>query len=205
MARYSEAMPVLGNDVRLILEELDVQARADLAGEPPDFIPTATAWAAIQFYRACQLSVSRDIAAEKVVQGLGIQCPGTVQPATCYSVDLIFRFLPDLYRIASRAAPEDVLISVLRTWAHTWPLSSVGIRLEQDFSISAFADSSALLRLYCDRITAERATDRTRDLRVQTMLQADLGIHDQRFPVLARLLRHRVEGTTASLQSAPSA
>ena len=187
--RYTDDRPAIGEDVLLLLSELDAQCRAELAGEAPEFIPKAAAWAAVQLYRACQLSVSREVPPEIVVQALSIQCPSTAGPSVCYSVDLVFRFLPDLYRLACQHAPEDIICGEIRKWAHLWPLSSVGVRLEQDFSIAPFADSLALFRLYCDRVAAENAADRARDPRVKAKLQSDLGIHDDHFPALARLLR----------------
>jgi len=187
--RFSIEAPIADREVLLFLAEVDAQARVELAGDPPDYLPAASAWAAVQFYRACQLTVSRDIAPETVAQALGIQPPTTPQPDVCYSVDLVFRFLPDLYRLASQHAPDDILCTELRKWAHHWPLSSVGIRLEQDFTIAPFAESPALFQLYCDRVAAENAADRLGDSRVRARLQTDLGIHDEHFPSLARLLR----------------
>lgn len=197
VARYQGESPHVGEDVASVLSEAEAQVRAELAGDPPTFLPHAAAWATLQFYRACQFSVSRDVPPKIVLKELSREYPGKDDLDTFYSVDLIFRFLPDLYRIVNRLAPEDVLLGVLRTWAHRWPLSSVGIRLEQEFSIEAWAGSFALLRLYCDRITAEDATDRVRDTRVRRLLQADLGLHHEHFPSLHRLLRPEADSSAA--------
>lgn len=197
VARYSGESPSAGDDVASLLSDAESLVRSELAGDPPTFVPRAAAWATLQFYRACQFSVSRDVPPDVVLKELSGEYPGRADPDTCYSVDLIFRFLPDLYRIVNRLAPEDVLLTVVRNWAHRWPLSSVGIRLEQDFSIDDWADSFALLRLYCDRITAEDAADRVRDPRVRRLLQADLGLHHDRFPALHRMVRAEAGSSAA--------
>ena len=40
-------------------------------------------------------------------------------------MDLTFRYLPDLYKLARNAAQQDVLLTHLARWAVDWPLSSL--------------------------------------------------------------------------------
>lgn len=177
-------------DAFLVLQEWDAVIRQDLAGNVPPMDRDVTAWAAQQFFKACQCLVDRDVGEESMRAALGEICPVPRGPRTDYSVDLIFRFLPDLAVIAHRIAPEDGLNRVFENWAHVWPLSSVGIKSVSPVSISSsspdsFFQNAALRRLYLDRITAAVAKDRLSDPEVRRWLEADLGA----YPYLAPLVR----------------
>lgn len=116
-------------------ERLQQLARADrkhLPGDPPQLARTAAEWAAVMIYRASSFLIHRSHDATVVQKALSIPCPQSPGPASCYSVDLTFRFLPDLHRMAVAISPSDPLTEIISAWARAWPLSSVGI----DFSAS---------------------------------------------------------------------
>lgn len=171
-----------------LLRDLDAQMRADLADSAPAFDPAAATWAAAQFYHACRFLVCRDISAADVTRQLGVPCPQARTPSTDYSVDLVFRFLPQLLNVAERSASDDALTIALRNWAKVWPLSSVGSRVSGPLVIESFADSPALLQLYADRITQHAATERMDDGRVVDCLRMALGAYPDLAPAIASTL-----------------
>src|SRR6478672_5881109 len=83
-----------------ILEEQYGLCRLDAPDGLPAYDPQAAMWAAIQFYRACQIAMFRDIGEEAIVKLRDNELKNWDRPEAHHSVDLSFRFLPDLVRIA---------------------------------------------------------------------------------------------------------
>jgi hypothetical protein len=172
----------------VILRERDATVRLDFPGDAPDFDPNLALWGAEQFYRACQFTVYRDVPAPVVVAILSAPCPTAPLAAQHYHLDLTFRFLPDLMRLARTAAENDPLCEQLKDWANRWPLSSVGMAgVEPDANEPAWEDAG-LLRLYVDRVIAARDLSRINNPRVRRALRAALGFYDRLAPQLAEAL-----------------
>jgi hypothetical protein len=190
VAVSSDELTVHDDQAALVaLANVELQTREELSGPPPPFNPAVALWAAHQFYHASRFLVCRDIPAAEVTRQLKAPCPESRRPETDYTVDLIFRFLPDLLNFAERSASEDALTAELRDWAYTWPLSSVGSRISRDLTIESFVDSPVLLQLYADRIVQHAAVDRLGDPRVLTRVRADLGAHPELAPAFASKLQ----------------
>ncbi len=164
------------------LRQLDSAQRAELGDQLPPLNQMAAEWAAAQLYQACQLLVCRDVASEVVSRTLAQPCPVPRNESVDYSVDLFFRFLPDLLTVARRLAPADPLTNALLEWAKTWPLSSVGVSAGTELATGAFSGNSALMRLYADRVVERRASDRLNDLQLRKVLRADAGLFPELIP-----------------------
>lgn len=171
-----------------VLAEWERAGRLEFPGSPPDFDLAAARWAAEQFYRACQFVVYRDAPAAVLDAALNAPCPAAPGPSQHYSVDLVFRFLPDLLRHAAGAARQDPLCYQLRGWARQWPLSSVGIANVEVADIGAISAHAGLLRLYADRIVARSDTRRLADARARAAVRAALGDYADLAPALAAAL-----------------
>jgi hypothetical protein len=177
-----------------VLADFERTYRLELPGEPPRLDGRAGRWAGAIFYRACQFAVFRDVPAEAVAEALGAPCPVPSSPAVHYSVDMVFRFLPDLVRFARSAADNDPLLESLQRWARQWPLSSVGMagvdgaEVAGATAVTAVAHP-ALLALYVDHIIANRDRSRLADERVRAAVGAALGLHPQLAPELAAALK----------------
>jgi hypothetical protein len=199
----NEPMEEIDGAGAAILRGWHEAARDELAGDVSELEldEAAAVWAAKRFYRACQLLVCRDSPPEKMAEIFGPECPSPRNPATDFSVDLIFRFLPPLHDRASRLAPGDPLVTALARWAFEWPLSSPGVRLENLPTLETFAGSFALWRLYVDRVTERRAEDRWRDSRVAARLHADLGGFPEMNAALAESLRRAASVPVTPLTS----
>ncbi len=174
------------------LARLEAVYRLDLPGEPPPLLPAAASWAAVSLFHACQFVVFRDAGEEMLAAALGVPPPaGTGRDqdgaSVHYSVDLSFRFLPDVLRMARREAQSDPLLEYLQKWAADWPLSSVGVAGVESPSIEAIANHPCLLGVYRDRIIAHRDRTRLGDPRVRAAVQEALGenVSNEWMPKLA--------------------
>lgn len=201
---FEAPAPEVDAAARAVLRAAFDDAVEELAGTPPEFDADAAGWAAVSFFRACQLLVCRDVQAETVTRTLAEPCPVRRGPGTDFSVDLVFRFLPDLCERARRAAPGDALVVALTAWAREWPLSSPGVALEAPPRLETFADSPALWRLYLDRVAARRSDDRWRDPRVAAQLRADLGAWPELAPAMAESLRRAALAPAISVSAHPA-
>jgi hypothetical protein len=166
------------NDIALgvsELRQLEIEYRLGLPGQPPGFDPQAAEWALTSLYRACQFLVYRELPEELLRSDLSRKYPADLSPAVCYSVDLSFRFLPDILRMARAASAHDPLVECLRNWAKDWPLSSVGIVDVEPGSVAGFLDDLSLRTIYIDRILATQDRTRLTDERVAAAVRIALG------------------------------
>lgn len=159
--------------------------RRDFPATPPEFDAAVASWAATVFYRACQAATFRELAGPDLDRWLDIPRP-PAEPASChYSADLVFRFLPDLCKLAGQVSPHDPLVTKLRGWANTWPLASVGIQGVEPDSLTGIVDHAGMLGYYADRVIARRDATRLADPRVAAAVRRAIGPHAKRFPELA--------------------
>jgi len=171
------------------LAALEAVYRLDLPGEAPPLLPAAAGWAAMSMFHACQFVAYRDAGEEMIAAALSSPVPAAdaaphnkdgpgclaYQAALHYSVDLTFRFLPDLMRLARNNAENDPLLGYLRQWAIAWPLSSVGLPDVTPDSIEPIVNHPCLLKIYGDRIIARKDRSRLGDPRVNEVVQQALG------------------------------
>ena len=171
-----------------IIHEQQAALRLNFPGKPPAWCAAAARWAGVSCYRACQLAVYRDLDAGAVDELLGQACP-TAEPASRHwSVDAVFRFLPDLVRHASAASLGDPLVARLRHWAAQWPLSSVGMPDVTPQHEDEIASHAGLVQLYVDRILAKKDWSRLRHPVVRAAASRSLGGHGRLFPDAAERL-----------------
>jgi hypothetical protein len=167
-----------------ILSQAEATHRLNFPGTAPTWDGTAGFWAARFFYRACQLAVQRDIEVESRSENFDEPCPTAPLPSTLYSVDLVFQFLPDLFLLARRSAPEDPLLAILNQWAVAWPLSSVGMNVDSQKLAIAPLLTNELLPFYAERIIARRDASRLGPPIVNEEVQKQLGMYEGLAPEL---------------------
>ncbi len=170
-----------------VLEAFERQYRLDLPGDPPPLHAPAANWAALMLCEACRLVAYRDVG-EESMRTLRQQPKLSGDPASIhYSVDLTFRFLPDVIRQARTASERDPLVEHLLSWAKQWPLSSVGVAGVVDVNVDAVAGHPCLLQMYVDRIIAAGDWPRLADARVRDAAEAAVGLFPGLAPGLARV------------------
>ncbi len=179
----------------VVLADFERQWRLELPPSPPEFDLVAARWAALRLFRACQLTVYRDPGEEIVAAELSVPLPRPLSPAVHYSVDVTFRFLPDLFRFAQSASQDDPLIAYLQRFAINWPLSSVGLaeidrQTQAQPSSEPFANVPCLLALYVDRILATEDVSRLDDQDARQGVRRALGSFLDLSPKIAAALQN---------------
>jgi len=147
-----------------------------LPGTAPAFDAPAALWAAAYLYYTMQLTVSRELdetAIEEHLRGFA----GPVTPEVIYSTDLLFRYLPDLLRLAKGLAPGDALVARLHATARQWPLSFVGQEPGDAQAEATLLAHPALRQEYLDRIIGARDRPRASQSHLTPLIHAALGGH----------------------------
>lgn len=172
-----------------LLEQCERDVRADHPGDPPSFHAAAALWGAERFYRAAQLTVFRDAGADVVEAAFADAPPQTPAAEQHYAMDLTWRYLPDLLRLARTASQADPLVGALERFAAQWPLSSVGLPGVTPVSLEGVVDHPSLWQAYLDRIVARKDASRLEDPRVKQALREGLGLHAQLAAPLDKILQ----------------
>lgn len=102
----------------VLLQELYDKDALNMPFSVPAFDGTAAVWAAGYVYFVCQLILLRDVDETELRRYL-LPYEGERSADAIYSADLILRFLPDLFRLASGLSPEDPLVVQLKETALT--------------------------------------------------------------------------------------
>jgi len=120
------------------LSRAEAEYRNQLPSVPPALDLSSAVWAAQQFYRAAQLMVYQELGDEFILTGLETEPTDDSRFSDAdkapeiasihYSVDLLFRFLPDLERLTKAASSTDPLLKQIDAWAERWPLSSARMK-----------------------------------------------------------------------------
>lgn len=166
------------------LRKLEGEYRLGLPRGCPELNEAAAEWALTRLYRACQYLAYRELPEDQVRADLGCPCPQTADPSVCYSVDLSFRFLPEIVRLSRSANVSRVLSERLQEWASVWPLSSVGIADVVPGPMEPILGNSCLLTLYVDRIVASGDLSRLLDERTADAVRVALGGFRELAPVV---------------------
>jgi hypothetical protein len=167
-----------------VLARFEPEYRRDLPGEPPPLHAPAARWAAVKLCDACRFVVFRDLGEEQM-ERLAATPSFVGEPASIhYSVDLTFRYLPDVIRQTRAAAEEDPLVQHLLAQAQRWPLSSVGVAGVEKVRIDEFVGHACLLRMYVDRILARRDNARMEDPRVREAVKEAVGMFRELAPAI---------------------
>lgn len=146
----------------------------DMPDVPPQYAPTAAVWAAQFLYYALQCTVFRNLDAQ-TVENLLKKYPEEATPEAIYSVDLTFRYLPDLFKLAKGLAPDDILVQILRENAHFWHFSTVGMDVGNTTTHATILAHPSLRLAYIDRIIQCRDIKRVNSDGIKELVQTALG------------------------------
>ncbi len=174
----SSPEPVSADELRAAdstLVDLEAVYRLDLPGEAPQLARDAARWAAVSLFHACQFVAFRSAGEEMIAAAFGSPVPTAEAASLHYSVDLTFRFLPDLVRLARSDAENDPLLGYLHQWAVAWPLSSVGMPDVAPIAIEPIVRHPCLMNIYCDRVLARNDRSRRGDPRIEEAIAQAVG------------------------------
>jgi len=176
-----QVIPITQEDAQQTIQHLHDSYNhqlPELTGRVPAFEPEAAVWAAIYLYRAVQLTVLRELG-EDAINGLLTPFTGAVSPETILSVDVSFRYLPNVLGLAKGLAPEDALVKQIQAAAIQWPFSSVGMKVEGKMNIDVIMQDPCLRRAYVDRIIEARDRSHCNNELVNESIKEALGDHGQ--------------------------
>lgn len=130
------------------------------------------------FYRLCQALVDRAMTDEEVTLLCAELPPVPSTPGEILAVDLPLRHLPELHGMAKSMSSGDPLVTGIEAAARRFPLSSVGIALEEPLPhLSMLQHNSGLWRLYIDRVIERQDVSRLADGAVRLAVVDALGEH----------------------------
>ena len=181
------------------LGESESNWREHLPRLPPPLEKEALQWSVQNLYRAAQLAVFRHLGPHEVERLKENPSPDRQSPSAVYSVDLVFRFLPDLTRIVAGMNAEDPLVEILRDWACRWPLSSVGMPEVREIDIEPILHDACLRGVYADRILETEDTSRLSDPRVLELIRGVLGAYPELSPGVSEYLQSQSPTDTVDI------
>ncbi len=159
-----------------LLHAYYLEDRLDLPHAAPAFEAAAAQWAAQFLYRTIQLALVRELDEAAIARQLA-DYAGEPTPAVVYSVDLSFRYLPDLLRLAKGLAPGDALVARLQATAQRWPLSFAGGEAPAAEAEAAVLAHPALRQAYLDRLIRGQHRRRAEQPHLRPLIQTALGAH----------------------------
>ena len=146
----------------------------EMPGKAPAFSQDAALWAAKFLYNAIQLTMMRDLSEEDIQKNLE-PFLGTQSVESIYSIDLTFRFLPDLFSLAKGLAPEDILVDRLKETASKFPLSTIGIEINEDADHTLILNHPSLRLNYTDRLIEAKDLMRVKRFGLEELIDEALG------------------------------
>lgn len=168
-----------GEPVRRLLIVAERIWRQEWPGTAPRFDEEQSARAAAVLYTFCRATVYRELDEQSVAEQLkqiGLAPTNSVEGH--YSVDLVLRFLPQVYERLRRTSSSDPVLTLALEVARQWPLSSVGIPDSgPDVLPAAFLDRG-VFRVYTDRVVSVADIGRMNLPEVAAAVDATLGPYD---------------------------
>lgn len=201
--RLQSGEPASADEIRdaaawLMTAEQD--ARQHLPDDPPPVDAGALEWAARMFYGAAQMAVFRHLGPDELKERLDEPLnTDRVTPSVAYSVDVVFRFLPDLIRIVKGMNPEDPLLEILTEWAKQWPLSSVGVKGIEECDVEPVLRDRCLSLMYADRILKAEDTSRLDHPDIAEIIRGIIGAYPELCPAVAGCLEQETTVKNSSL------
>lgn len=165
----------------LFLEKEYQSEALDFPFISPKFHPQAALWAAETVYYASQFILFRendDAKMEDFFPAFQFE----ISPSSILSVDLCFRFVPDMLRQLSLIDPEDSLISILEKHLQTWHFSGINYSLDfKGIDLNIIFTDPCLQQLYLNRITTYKNIHLAKMPKINQLLQANFGIFEETF------------------------
>ena len=187
-----EILPFGEDDVQETIGVLGQYYANDVIEMPhkaPAFSPEAAAWSARYLYHVIQLMLLRHLG-DKQIDALLLPFTGEVNADAIYTVDLSFRYLPDVFRLAKSLAPEDPLVQRITETALLWPFSSVGIPIPEAPVPNAILEHPSLRAAYVDRIITAKDATRCNTPEMEPLVMEALGAYpEQLWPGIPILLK----------------
>ena len=163
-----------------ILKSLEKSARLNAPSGLPKFNEKTASTALKIFYNICQMMVNRDFS-ENLINNTFNQLEELPDPAsleTVWSVDVVFRYLPDIFRMSTKLSKGDPLCDKIVDLAKRFPFSTPGIKID-DCVDAYLVENDALKIIYMNRIIESEAVDRLVNADTKLAIEEKLGNQQQ--------------------------
>jgi hypothetical protein len=167
--------------VSLFLQEKFIEESTNYPFSVPDFNTKAALWAAEYVYLAAQLIVYRkdnEIQLEALLPKSNFE----ITPSTLLSVDLCFRFIPDMIRELQIIDSEDPLLLLLETELCNWHYSGINYITKLDsINLAPLFTNQCLQQLYLNRVVEYKNTQLAQHPEINLLLMNNFGIYEKEY------------------------
>lgn len=147
----------------------------------PPYNPEAALWGARAVYFGAQLILYRQNG-ESELPTLFPELRCELTPSAILSVDLCFRFIPELLHQLKLIDSEDPLISILENHLHKWHYSGISYPLPLDtMNFTAIFQDQCLQQLYLDRIVECKCLLFAKRKQFYKLLRGNFGLYQNDF------------------------
>jgi hypothetical protein len=184
--------------VTRLLKAAETIWRRGVPGEPPKFAVTAAEVASRLLFSMCHAVVYRETEVDDlkrmVIDAKFPKGDVAVNDLSLhYSVDLLFRFMPQVIERAKRISQSDELIPLLLDVLKPWPLSSIGVSELSPAvpcpSLQVIQSDRSLWQMYIDRVMAFNDVGRLQNPQIRAAVVAAIGPFDELAPDISRRLK----------------
>lgn len=166
--------------LKIVLENYYHEDKLEMPYKAPEFNIDACLWSAKYLYCATHLVILRELDNTKIEEFLQ-DFNGKITADVIYSVDLCFRYLPQVFNFAKNLSPEDFLVKKLTKTAYDWGFSSFGIELEPPFDSKEILKNKSLTYAYIDRILENKDKKRIDTNEISNLLKEATGNYGKEF------------------------
>lgn len=179
------------NAAEKLLLQSEATWRLDQPIGLPEFNVSAGMWSAELVFRAAQFQVFRDVNPEDIQTAFKLAGPDGDSPSSHYSVDLCFKYLPDILRMSSLASSEDPLNDEMSQLLSHWPLSAIGVKsVEPPVRGDAFKHQG-LWRMFVDRVIAKGDERLMAEPQIQQSIEVAVGAFPDLVPACQKQIKER--------------
>lgn len=194
------------DEERMFLSGAELVWRANIAGKPPKFDTVIAHTASRVLLALCQAVIYRETEIHDLTKllsetNLPTGPAHSDDPSAHYSVDLLFRFLPQVIQRAKRISESDALIPLMLDVLRPWPLSSIGVRElcppVSCPSLQPILCNKSLWRMYVDRIISKQDIERLQHSEARAAVASAIGPFGWLSPEMNKI----VNGETTAMTS----
>lgn len=124
-------------------EQLQKARVADAPSVAPELDLSAAVWGGLLLHWACWAILDRGQADTGLPDPLVQTIPDATKPASHWSVDLILAAWPDVHSRCTKISEDDPLSATIRLVACRWPLSAIGMKLDEEIITSQILTSES--------------------------------------------------------------
>ncbi|MEO1435137.1 MAG: hypothetical protein AAFV80_06335 [Bacteroidota bacterium] len=181
---YDHQLVVGDQEEQQVIHYLEAEYRRQskfYVGTLPNFDSEAALWAAETVYLSAQLILHRKTEAYHLPKLL-MAFEGPVHPGSVLSVDLVFRFLPDLIQELEKLSDEDPLVPILQQRLQEWPFSGIRyLNTWPDDDLSVLFQEKGLRLQLIDRLVKYKNHRLLTDSKIRTLVEAEFGWYAEAF------------------------